>query len=177
MPMDVRFVAATNDDLQDRVSRGLFRADLYFRLAQYTVVLPPRRERTADIAYLTQRFLEEASIELRRPIQSIVPDALELLARYSWPGNVRELRNAVRRAVLQTTGLAIHAETIQGVLGSAEAGAAADAPRREALSLREIATSAAASAERQAIAETLKEANGTRARRRKRCGPITRRFT
>jgi len=98
-PMDVRFVSATNHDLQERIGRGLFRPDLYFRLAQYTIRLPPLRERTGDIAYLTERFLEEASIELRRPVQAIGPDSLELLRRHTWPGNVRELRNAIEYAV------------------------------------------------------------------------------
>jgi DNA-binding NtrC family response regulator len=94
-PMDVRFVAATNEDLQSRLTQGLFRSDLYFRLAQYTITLPPLRERLEDIGYLAQRFAEEVGIELRRPIESIVPEGIELLRGQHWPGNVRELRNVV----------------------------------------------------------------------------------
>jgi len=101
-PMDVRFIAATNHDLDERVRLGAFRADLYFRLAQYAIRLPALRERPDDIEYLARRFMMEASIELRRPMQTIVPAALDLLRRHTWPGNVRELRNVVRQAVLQT---------------------------------------------------------------------------
>jgi DNA-binding NtrC family response regulator len=161
--MDVRFVAATNDDLPARASRGLFRADLYFRLAQYAIRLPPLRERADDIAYLTQRFMEEASIELRRPIQAITPDALELLRRHQWPGNVRELRNVVRQAVLQTKGLVIRSDAVQVVLGEASAGATAAAPRA-GQSLREIAAHAAAAAERHAICDTLQATAGNKSR-------------
>jgi DNA-binding NtrC family response regulator len=100
--LDVRFVAATNRDLQARALEGLFRADLYFRLAQYTIRLPALQDRPADIPYLARRFLAEASVELRRPVQHIVPNALELLVAHPWPGNVRELRNVIRQAVLMT---------------------------------------------------------------------------
>jgi len=86
--MDVRFVAATNHDLHAHIARGLFRADLYFRLAQYTISLPALRERVTDIAYLAARFIEEASIELRRPVQRIAPEALQLFERFASPGTL-----------------------------------------------------------------------------------------
>jgi len=98
VPTDIRFIAATNHDLQRRVTDGVFRADLYFRLAQYTISLPPLRERPGDIGHLAQRFMEEASVELRRPVHQLAPDAIAALARHDWPGNVRELRNAIRQA-------------------------------------------------------------------------------
>jgi two-component system response regulator HydG len=165
MPLDVRFVAATNDDLQERATQGRFRSDLYFRLAQYTIRLPPLRERAEDIPYLTQRFLEEASIELRRPVQAIVADALDLFRRYSWPGNVRELRNVVRQAVLETQDLAIRPEAVRAVLGRSEPAArVAAAARPSGQSLREIASQAAAAAERQAITETLRATSGNKSR-------------
>jgi DNA-binding NtrC family response regulator len=162
--LDVRFVAATNHDLPERVSRGLFRADLYFRLAQYAIRLPPLRERADDIAYLTQRFMEGASIELRRPIQAITPDALDLLRRHHWPGNVRELRNVVRQAVLQTKGLIIRSEAVRVGLGEAESAVAAAVPPRTGQSLREVAAHAAAAAERHAICETLQATAGNKSR-------------
>jgi DNA-binding NtrC family response regulator len=163
-PMDVRFVAATNINLQERAAQGIFRADLYFRLAQYTIALPTLRERAEDIPYLTHRFMDEATIELRRPIQAIVPDALDLLCRHPWPGNVRELRNVVRHVVLHTDGLAIRADAVRAVLGRTEQPAspapAADAGR----SLREIATVAAEAAERRAICDTLRATAGNKSR-------------
>jgi two-component system, NtrC family, response regulator HydG len=161
-PLDVRFVSATNRDLQERVSKGLFRADLYFRLAQYAIRLPPLRERTEDIPYLTGRFLEEASIELRRPIQAIAPDAIDLLRRQSWPGNVRELRNVVRQAVLQAKGFVIRADAVQWVLGEAGRTVPAVAEPTIGRSLRDVAVHAAGAAEHQAICDTLRATAGNK---------------
>ena len=163
LPMDVRFLAATNDDLQARVSAGLFRADLYFRLAQYTIRLPPLRERADDLPYLAERFVEEAAIELRRPVQAIAPAAIDRLRAHNWPGNVRELRNVVRQAVLHAEGFEVRA----GDIVFDRDGAAAAAPRAGAApgtSLREAARTAAAAAERQAIIEALGASGGNKSR-------------
>jgi two-component system nitrogen regulation response regulator GlnG len=146
-PMDVRFVAATNEALQRRVAAGQFRADLYFRLAQYTILVPPLRDRPGDIEYLTERFMNQVSVELRKPVQAILPEAVELLQRQAWPGNVRELQNVVRKAVLQTAGLVLRPEAI----------------RAAAQSLREIAGDAARQAEREAIARVLRNTGGNQA--------------
>ena len=97
--LDVRFVAATNRDLESLVEHGLFRADLYYRLAAATLKIPPLRERPADIEPLARQFLDAASCHLGR-IPSLTDDAVELLRRHPWPGNIRELRNVVERAVL-----------------------------------------------------------------------------
>jgi DNA-binding NtrC family response regulator len=161
-PMDVRFIASTNDDLQARVAQGLFRADLYFRLAQYTISLPPLRERIDDLPYLAQRFLEEASIELRRPVQTIVPDALEVLRRHSWPGNVRELRNVIRQAVLQTRELAIRADAVRVALGAPGAPPPAAHVSLADQSLKGAADQAARGAERQIICDTLRVTGGNK---------------
>ena len=162
LPMDVRFLAATNDDLQARVSGGLFRADLYFRLAQYTIRLPPLRERHDDLPYLAERFAEEAAIELRRPVQAIAPAAIDRLRGHDWPGNVRELRNVVRQAVLHAEGFAVQAGDI------AFGGGGAAAPRRigwtPGTSLRDAARAAAAAAERQAIVGALGASGGNKSR-------------
>jgi DNA-binding NtrC family response regulator len=159
--MDVRFVAASNHDLRAHVTGQLFRADLYFRLAQYTISVPALRERASDIAYLAGRFVEEASIELRRPIQQISTEALHLLERYPWPGNVRELRNLIRRAVLQTNDLVIPREVVKALLGKTSAVPAAT-PKKSERSLRAIADEAAKAAERQAICETLRTTQGNK---------------
>ena len=161
--MDVRFIAATNQDLEERVSQGAFRADLYFRLAQYAIRLPSLRERPEDIEYLARRFMEEASIELRRPMQMIVPAALDLLRRHTWPGNVRELRNIVRQAVLQTCGLAVSAAVVQLALGGWDAAARPQtgvAMTRH--SLRAIAAQATLTAESHAILEALRASAGNK---------------
>jgi len=161
-PMDVRFIGATNDDLQARVSRGMFRADLYFRLAQYTITLPPLRRRPDDIPFLAHRFLDEASVELRRPVDTIVPDALELLVRHPWPGNVRELRNVIRQAVLHTTDLAIRAEVIRPVLTASEPAAAIEPAPASAASLKGVAEQAARAAERRTICDMLRVTKGNK---------------
>ncbi len=163
-PIDIRFIAATNNDLQAKVTDGAFRADLYFRLAQYTIPLPPLRQRRDDIAHLARRCLAEASVELRRPVQELLPPALELLERHDWPGNVRELRNVIRRAVLQSDGLVISPVHLRVALK--EAGAP-DSPRAASAGaagrpLKLIADEAARAAERDAIVETLRATKGNK---------------
>jgi DNA-binding NtrC family response regulator len=100
-PIDVRFIAATNRDLEHEVDRGRFRQDLYFRLAAATIVIPPLRERVAEVGPLARAFVRRACRELSRArVPRILPEALTALERHAWPGNVRELRNVVERAVL-----------------------------------------------------------------------------
>jgi DNA-binding NtrC family response regulator len=113
---------------------------------------------------LTQRFIEEASIELRRPIQAIAPEALDLLRRHQWHGNVRELRNVVRQAVLQTKGLAIRSDVVRTALGEAEPALRLEDTARTGKSLREIAAQAAREAEREAISTTLRATAGNKSR-------------
>jgi two-component system nitrogen regulation response regulator GlnG len=160
--MDVRFVAASNHDLRERVEQGAFRSDLYFRLAQYAIRLPPLRERTDDIPYLTHRFVEEAAHDLRHPIVEILPEAVDALAAYAWPGNVRELRNVVRQAVLQSRSLAIQAQTVREVIGELRRDAQPACAPVSGGSLREIATKAAGVAERDAILAALRAASGNK---------------
>jgi DNA-binding NtrC family response regulator len=163
-PMDVRFVAATNQALQQRVAVGQFRADLYFRLAQYTIALPALRERPGDIDHLTQRFMKEVSVELRKPVQAILPEAVELLRRHRWPGNVRELQNVVRKAVLHAGGLVIRPEHIRAALADGLPAGTAPAPASPTLrSLKEIAGDAARAAEHEAISTVLRASGGNKA--------------
>jgi two-component system, NtrC family, response regulator AtoC len=162
--LDVRFVAATNDDLQARVADGRFRADLYFRLAQYTITLPPLRERPADVPYLAQRFLLEASVELRRPVLRIAPDAAELLQRHRWPGNVRELRNVVRQAVLRCEGDTLSRAALKPLLGTRKtpSGQQPAVTLSGARTLREIGEEGARAAERRAICDALRSSGGNK---------------
>jgi DNA-binding NtrC family response regulator len=159
--IDVRFIAATNDDLQKLVGEGRFRADLYFRLAQYTLSLPPLRDRRDDIAYLANRFLEEVCIELRRPVQAIAPDAIAALEGYDWPGNVRELRNVIRQAVLESKTAVLPKSAVRRFLGRASSKAPA-AMVVGTHSLKDVASAAAREAERQLICDTLRETRGNK---------------
>lgn len=160
--IDVRFIAATNSDLPARVKEGQFRADLYFRLAQFTIHLPPLRDRPEDIPHVAERFMREVSIELRRPMQGIAPEALDFLRRHSWPGNVRELRNVIRQAVLESRDLVLERATIQRCLGEAAAAPAASTSRLPGQSLKDVADRAAREAERQMICEALRATQGNK---------------
>ncbi len=100
IPCDVRVLAATNLDLEEAVARGAFRQDLYFRLAELTLHLPPLRERTGDVEALVGHFLVEFNARYVKSVQGLTPRAQALLDKYSWPGNVRELQSVVRSALL-----------------------------------------------------------------------------
>jgi len=102
--VDVRFVAATNTDLERAMKQGAFRQDLYYRLNVVSLTLPPLRDRKEDLEPLARHFVEKYSAELKRPAKPISPTALGLLVEYDWPGNIRELENAIERAVVLSTG-------------------------------------------------------------------------
>lgn len=102
--IDVRFVAATNRDLEVAVAEHTFRQDLYFRLNGVTLQIPPLRERREEIEDMANAFIAQVARQMGRPVPMLRPDALELMLNYSWPGNVRELRNAIERAVLLAGG-------------------------------------------------------------------------
>jgi DNA-binding NtrC family response regulator len=98
--IDVRIVSATNKNLKQAVIEKSFREDLYFRLCEFDIRIPPLRERPEDIHELSLEFLRQAAAELGKQVTGITNEAMDLLSRYPWPGNVRELKNAIRRAVL-----------------------------------------------------------------------------
>jgi DNA-binding NtrC family response regulator len=100
--IDVRVIAATNSILYDEVKKGRFRDDLYHRLKEFNINLPPLREREDDILLLAKYFLEEANLEFNKKVEGISGEVMRSLLNYPWPGNVRELRNEVRRAALLT---------------------------------------------------------------------------
>jgi transcriptional regulator with GAF, ATPase, and Fis domain len=100
VPVDIRLVAASNQDLKVMVQRGLFREDLYFRLNIIPIDLPPLRERQGDIPLLVQHFLRKYAAEGGKDIRGLTPDALDALKAYTYPGNVRELENIIERAVV-----------------------------------------------------------------------------
>ncbi len=110
--VDVRIIAATNEDLRHNVREGTFREDLYYRLNVISINLPPLRERNDDIALLAHHFLDKYAEENGRGEMELGADALEVLQQYQWPGNVRELENAIERSVV----LAPHDGIIAGQL-------------------------------------------------------------
>ncbi|MEO6633107.1 MAG: sigma-54 dependent transcriptional regulator, partial [Mucilaginibacter sp.] len=102
--LDVRIIIATNENLQEGIQKGRFREDLYHRFNEFTIYMPPLRERGNDITLLAEHFLKIANQELGRNVTSFAPEVLDCFMNYRWPGNIRELKNIVRRAALITEG-------------------------------------------------------------------------
>ncbi len=122
--VDVRVIAATHQNLEERARSGQFREDLYHRLNVIRIELPPLRARREDIADLLTRYLRNAAQELATETKTLAPSALERLTDYSWPGNVRELVNLCRRLTVLAPGKEIRLEDLPAELASAGAGAA-----------------------------------------------------
>ncbi len=112
-PIDVRFVAATHRDLEGSIEKGTFRKDLYFRLNGVTLVIPPLRERAAEIESMARHFIARAARQFHRsPEPSLSSEALNMLKAYAWPGNLREMRNVLERATLLCNGNVIGPEDL-----------------------------------------------------------------
>jgi two-component system nitrogen regulation response regulator GlnG len=101
---NVRLIAATNRELESLVAAGRFRGDFYYRLSVFTIRLPPLRERGEDLPLLIDHFVKRFSHELDKDVQSVSPEAVEILRHYPWPGNVRELQSVLKQALLHATG-------------------------------------------------------------------------
>ncbi len=118
--VDVRLIAATNADLEERIQSGKFREDLYYRLNVFSILLPPLRDRKADILLLADHFMLKYARQQRKPIRRISTPAIDMLMRYHWPGNVRELENCIERAVLVCEDQVIHGYHLPPTLQTAE---------------------------------------------------------
>jgi len=141
---DFRIIAATHQDLQEGIRKKTFRQDLYYRLNVIHVQVPPLRERPEDIPLLAQHFLRRYATETNKKVDSIHPEAMEAMRRYSWPGNVRELENALERAVVVGKGRQLKPADLPFVVGAEEEVAG--------LSLEDV--------ERRYIAQVLASAKG-----------------
>ena len=122
VPVDVRVIAATHRELEQRVRDGLFREDLYYRIACVTLTVPPLRERSGDIGPIARRVLADVAPALGRPQARLGDDALAALLAYPWPGNIRELRNEISRAVALSEGDAIGAAAFSSRVLQGQAG-------------------------------------------------------
>jgi transcriptional regulator with GAF, ATPase, and Fis domain len=142
--VNVRVVAATNQDLGQLVSKKLFRADLFYRLNVIPLFLPPLRERVQDIPQLTEFFVAKFAAKLNKPIDLIPDEVMAVLQAHDWPGNIRELQNFIERAVLFSPGLALRLPL----------GLRQTAPERSEGAARTLAD-----ADREHILETLNQAN------------------
>jgi len=153
IPVDVRVVCATHQDLKNLIKETRFREDLYYRLAEIVVNIPPLRERVGDSVLLAHAFLRRFAQEQRRPTLSFSEDAVRAIERHPWPGNVRELLNAIKRATIMADGQRVTADDIglkPPQTDDADAGGERD------LDLRTVREHA----ERQAIVAALARSNG-----------------
>jgi DNA-binding NtrC family response regulator len=195
-PIDVRFIAATNRNLEAESAKGTFRADLFFRLNGISIQIPPLRERRSEIPELARAFVTQACADTGHSELTISERAMELLETYHWPGNIRELKNVVERAVVLCDGPEIQpehlpVEKMAGVADSLAATSSQVASERRALYDSNPASSASASAggeedgptradlkapERQRIIEALAACAGNQSRAAKLLGMPRRTF-
>jgi Nif-specific regulatory protein len=118
--VNVRLIAATNQNMEEAIAEGRFREDLYYRLNVFTIFMPPLRERKSDVLLLADHFLEKYAREHGKSIKRISTPAIDMLASYHWPGNVRELENIIERAVLVCETNVIHGHHLPPTLQTAE---------------------------------------------------------
>ncbi|HEY9431731.1 MAG TPA: nif-specific transcriptional activator NifA [Blastocatellia bacterium] len=153
--VNVRLITATNVDLEQAVSDGRFRSDLYYRLNVFSIYLPPLRERKTDILLLADHFLEKYGRQNGKRIKRISTPAIDMLMTYHWPGNVRELENVVERATLVCEGNVIHGYNLPPTLQTAEGSG----------TVTKMSLDQAVNAfEKDLIQDALKTARGNRAR-------------
>ena len=163
--VNIRVIAATNRSLSSMVEEKSFRRDLYYRLNEFSITVPPLSERREDIVFLAKKFLDQSARELGKNIDGITEEGLELLLSYEWPGNVRELRNVVRKAALRCD-TRITAEDLK-----ISAGPGKPEPMQVHLegrvkgqtSLKEVVRRVIERVETQVIAKALETANGNKA--------------
>ncbi|MHB8766706.1 MAG: sigma-54 interaction domain-containing protein, partial [Deferrisomatales bacterium] len=152
LAVDFRLVVATNRDLGAMAARGEFRSDLYYRVREIPLELPPLRSRPGDIPLLARHFLAEVCQREKMPARRLTREAVEALARYGWPGNVRELRSLMRQLAWQVQGVTIEAHHLPPALGLGRAKAASGTLDEELVR-----------AERYAVEAALEAAGGNRA--------------
>jgi len=160
-PVDVRIVAATNKDLEKESREGRFREDLFWRLNVVHVRLPALRERRADLGLLIDHFVDRFNRELGLAVESVAPDARQLLCDYAWPGNIRELENTICRAMILCEGGVLTVADLPGRVRGEEEGRA---PRSDLshLSLADAVAEATERLEKVMILSRLAEHRGSR---------------
>ena len=146
--VDIRVACATNQNLEQLIREGRFRKDLYYRISEIAVLIPPLRERQGDRSLLAHALLERFARDQRKPRRGFSPEAIRAIEAYDWPGNVREMENVIRRAVIMADGPRITPEDL-GLDVPAEAS-------EEPLGLRE----ARDAAEQEAVIKAMARCNG-----------------
>ncbi len=166
LSMNVRLLVASNQDLHELALSGSFRRDLFYRLNEFTIAIPPLRDRKEDIPYLAKRFLDQANMELNKQISGFSESALNVLFNYNWPGNVRQLRSIMRRAALLAddviTEKQLELKRVD-VPGMAFTPKVQGTPWKN-LSLKEILQQSITAVEREVLSEILKTTGGNKAK-------------
>lgn len=151
IPIDIRLVCATNEDLAQRVRDGQFREDLYHRINEFTITMPELKDRGSDLFLFANLFMRQADEELDRHVSGFTQAAQSLLASYSWPGNLRELNNVVKRATLLAQGELIGTDELRLTMNP-------EVPSSTTAPLHDDAT------ERQRIADALRATGGNKSK-------------
>jgi DNA-binding NtrC family response regulator len=154
--VDIRMIAATNQDLRAALEQGTFREDLYYRLNVVAIEIPPLRARKADIPYLANHFIHKLAPDTGSQVESITPAAMDVLLEHSWPGNVRELENVIERSLVMATGAQLDVKDIK-----------LDVPRNRQTAPGELALPEGMSLEQyeqELIRQALKKADGNKSR-------------
>jgi DNA-binding NtrC family response regulator len=166
MTVNVRLLVASNQDLLELTGSGSFRRDLYYRLNEFSITVPPLRERKEDILYLAKRFLDLANIELKKEVKGFSELSLNVMFNYPWPGNVRQLRSTIRRAVLLADGtitekhLDLKRVPVPGLAFTPKV----DGTPWKGLSLREIVDESTTAVEKEVLTQVLKTTGGNKAK-------------
>ena len=155
--VDARIIAATNTDIKDAVREKKFREDLFYRLCELIITIPPLRDRVDDIPLLAQKFLYEAGLELHKEMKPLSDDVINVLITHPWLGNIRELKNVIRRAVLFSDGNEIKMEHISFLDAS-------QGEESNNLPLKKISSLAVKEAETRAIKQTLAITKGNKSK-------------
>jgi two-component system nitrogen regulation response regulator GlnG len=164
--IDVRLVVASNQDLHELTVSTAFRRDLFYRLSEFSIAVPPLRERKEDIPYLAKRFLDTANLELKKKVKGFSESAINVLFSYNWPGNVRQLRSTIRRAALladETIGekdLDLKRVPVPGLAFTPKV----EGTPWKGLSLKEIVEESSNAVEREILTQVMKQVDGNKAK-------------
>jgi DNA-binding NtrC family response regulator len=156
--VDVRIIAATNKNIGKELEDRRFREDLFFRLGEFIIIIPPLRERIEDIPFFARKFLQEAANELNRIVYELTDKAEDYLKRYPWPGNVRELKNVIKRSLLQSPTGIIRQENLKFLFYDKFK----DKSKTALLPLKEVSAFTIRDAEKKAIMQVLEWTNGNK---------------
>lgn len=164
--VDLRLIVASNQDLNAAVAVGSFSRDLFYRLSEFTILIPPVRERKEDIIHLANRFLAATNVELAKNVEAFSEAAVNAMTKYGWPGNVRQIKSVVRRAVLVAEEVITPAHLSLGEAGpnNSETESQPEECLEIGLPLKEMVQRATVDVERRCLIEALKKTGGNKSK-------------